>query len=39
MEQFLNELIGFSVVVLVVLMLAYLTHKLEKNNNQKESDG
>lgn len=38
METFQNELISFSVITLVVLMLAYLTKKKEdqyKNNKEE----
>ena len=33
MSDLQGELISFSVIAIVVLMLAYLTAKLEKRNN------
>ena len=33
MENFLNEIISFSVITFVVLLLAYLTKKKEDNFN------
>ena len=33
MSDLQSELIGFSVVTIVVLMLAYLTAKMEKRDN------
>ncbi len=33
MSDFLGELIGFGVVAVVVVMLAFLTAKLEKKDN------
>lgn len=32
MENLQNEIIGFGIVTIVVLMLAYLTAKIEKRN-------
>lgn len=32
MEDLQNEIIGFSIVTIVVLMLAYLTAKMEKRD-------
>jgi len=36
MEDLQNELIGFTIVTLVVLMLAYLTKKKEEQYRDKE---
>ncbi len=38
METFLNEIISFSVITIVVLLLAYLTKKKEDQLNNKDKE-
>lgn len=38
MEDFLNELVGFGIITLVVLMLAYLTKKKEEQFKQQDKE-